>query len=482
MSTIAAISSPIGAGGIGIVRVSGKDALGIADAIFSFSSKSTQNITPSQSGDFSECKISQNWVPLYMNFGTFDAGDFCDKGYAVYFPAGRSYTGEDTVEFYLHGGVRIMQGALEALLKKGAVMAKNGEFTKRAFLNGRLSLADAEGVIDMINAESVAGVRAAYRLMQGNVSKSINDILDRLETLIATLEATLDYPDEMEDEVLPVLPSEIKSLLEAVNALISTAKSGKIAKYGINVALAGKANAGKSSLMNALLKEDRAIVTEIAGTTRDTVEDSFECDGVKINLIDTAGIRESDDIVENKGIERARKAFDGADVILHVIDTTSAESDDIDFGDALVFDVYNKCDILPSINLLKGVLDELKACNGGEIVPTFDKETVGNAKVNKVFVVSAKTGEGVDELAHAISALYKEDKVEGGEIITSARHVSALYQAQNALKNAIVSLGDTIDCTLIDLREAYDVLGEITGKTATEDVVDSIFSRFCVGK
>lgn len=450
MSTIAAISSPIGAGGIGIVRVSGKDALGIADAIFSFSRKNTSKDT--QSCDAK--KTTQNWVPLYMNFGTFDAGDFCDKGYAVYFPAGRSYTGEDTVEFYLHGGVRIMQGALDALLKNGAVMAKNGEFTKRAFLNGRLSLADAEGVIDMINAESVAGVRAAYRLMQGNVSKSINIILERLETLIATLEATLDYPDEMEDEVLPILPSEVKSLLDEVDKLIASSRAGRLAKHGINVALAGNANAGKSSLMNAFLKEDRAIVTEIAGTTRDTIEDSFECEGVRINLVDTAGIRQSNDKVENIGIERARRAFDGADVILHIIDTTSNEEQNIEFGDRLVFTVYNKCD-----------------------VSHFEKECGDNE-----FLISAKSGEGVDELAHKIAKLFGESNTQGGEIITSNRHVSALYQAQTALKNAILSLDDTIDCTLIDLREAYDALGEITGKTATEDVVNSIFSRFCVGK
>ncbi len=455
MSTIAAISSPIGAGGIGIVRVSGEEALRIADAIFYFAHPKAQ----ADCADFPVEGVRQYWQPFMMNYGTFNATDFCDKGYAVYFPAKRAYTGEDTVEFYLHGGVRIMQGALDTLLQNGAVMAKNGEFTKRAFLNGRLSLADAEGVIDMIQAESIAGVKAAYRLMQGDVSRRINEICERLETIIATLEATLDYPDEMEDEVLPVLPEEVSSVLDAVNALIATAKSGKIAKYGINVALAGRANAGKSSLMNALLKEDRAIVTEIAGTTRDTVEDSFECDGVKINLIDTAGIRNSDDIVENKGIERARKAFDGADVILHVIDASSADDDGIALDGAVVFDVFNKCDIASK--------DALNA----------DKNSQ-----NKKFYISAKTGEGVDDLAHAISDLYRENKVEGGEIITSQRHVSALYQAKTALESAIASLNDTVDCTLIDLRNAYNALGEITGKTATEDVVDGIFSRFCVGK
>ena len=443
------------------MRVSGKDALTIADAVFIFAHKNARKDGDFAHNDSSEpvganekSDVRQEWKPLYMNFGTFDAGDFQDKGYAVYFPAGRSYTGEDTVEFYLHGGVRILQGALDALLRHGAVMAKNGEFTKRAFLNGRLSLADAEGVIDMINAESVAGVKAAYRLMQGNVSKCIDLILEKLGVLIATLEATLDYPDEMEDEVLPSLSDSVEEILDDVNKLISTARSGRIAKHGINVVLAGNTNAGKSSLMNALLKEDRAIVTDIAGTTRDTIEDSFECDGVKINLVDTAGIRQSDDVVEAKGIERAKRAFEGADVILHVVDTTAPDDDGKDFGDKTVFEVYNKCD-----------------------VSHFDKKCGKNK-----FEISAKTGEGVDKLAHAIAALYKQSKVGDGEIITSQRHISALYEAKTALESAIESLDDTIDCTLIDLRRAYDALGEITGKTATQDVVNSIFSRFCVGK
>ena len=448
MSTIAAISSPIGAGGIGIVRVSGEDALKIADAIFNFAHKTGRD-------DLKNTR--QIWRPLFMNFGTFDAGNFKDVGYAVYFPAQNAYTGEDTVEFYLHGGVRIMRGALEALLTSGAVMAKNGEFTKRAFLNGRLSLADAEGVIDMINAESAAGLRAAYRLMEGDVAKRINDILARLETFMATIEATLDYPDEMEDEVLPSIEKNLKEILGKVEDLIASAKNGKIAKYGLNVALAGNPNAGKSSLMNALLKDNRAIVTPVAGTTRDTVEDSFEYDGVKITLVDTAGIRESDDLVESEGIERAKRAIDSADVVLHVIDSTSNDKDDIDFDGKLVFDIYNQCD-------LSGL------------------KSVQNRNGRQAYLVSAKTGEGIEKIAQDIAALFKENKVEGGELITSTRHISALYQAKSALESAIVSKDATLDILLIDLSNAYNALGEITGRTATEDVVDSIFSRFCVGK
>ena len=433
------------------MRVSGENALKIADAIFNFAHKTEAD---------EKRHTRQLWQPLYMHFGTFDAEDFKDVGYAVYFPAKQAYTGEDTVEFYLHGGVRIMQGALDALLKNGAVMAKNGEFTKRAFLNGRLSLADAEGVIDMINAESAAGLRAAYRLMEGDVARRINAILDKLETLIATIEATLDYPDEMEDEVMPNLESNIKEILTDVDDLLASAKNGKIAKYGLTVALAGNPNAGKSSLMNALLKENRAIVTPIAGTTRDTVEDSFEYDGVKITLVDTAGLRDSDDLVESEGIKRAKKAIESADVVLHVIDGAAGSRESEDFEGKLVFEVFNKCDLLSANNL-----NELK-----------------NNAHGRAFFVSAKTGEGVENVAKEIASLFRENKVEGGELITSKRHVSALYEAKRALESAALQKDVTLDLLLVDLSNAYNALGEITGKTATEDVVDSIFSRFCVGK
>lgn len=446
MKTIAAISSPIGAGGIGIVRVSGNDALGIADAIFNFGKEASRVRARGQN-------IIQHWEPLKMNFGTFVAEDFCDRGYAVYFPAAQAYTGEDTVEFYLHGGVRIMRGALDALIAEGASLAEHGEFTKRAFLAGRLTLADAEGVIDMINADSAAALRAAYRLMDGNVARAVNEVFEELQTVIAGLEATLDYPEETEDEVLPSLESSIDECLKKVNGLLNSASRGRIVKHGINAVLAGGVNAGKSSLMNAMLKEERAIVADIAGTTRDTVEDSFEYDGVRINLVDTAGIRESDDSIEAQGVARARKAIDGADIILHVIDKTNPSPDEPDFYGKRVFTVFNKCDV------------------AGFAIP----------RMAYTFGVSAKTGEGVEALVRAICELYSEGSA-GGELITNERHISALTAAKRALENAKNSLCYTADCTLIDLRSAYDELGQITGKTATEDIVDEIFSKFCVGK
>lgn len=446
MKTIAAISSPIGAGGIGIVRVSGNDALGIADAIFNFGKQTSRVRTCGQS-------ILQKWEPLKMHFGTFVAKDFCDRGYAVYFPAAQAYTGEDTVEFYLHGGVRIMQGALNTLLEEGAVLAEHGEFTKRAFMSGRLSLADAEGVIDMINADSSAGLRAAYRLMDGRVAGAVDVIFKQLEDVIAGLEATLDYPDETEDEVLPPLAGEIDDCISKINALLATAAQGRIAKHGINVVLAGSVNAGKSSLMNAMLKKERAIVADVAGTTRDTVEDSLEYNGVRINLVDTAGLRDSDDVVESQGVVRAKRAVEGADIVLHVIDKTAPCDDGLDFYGKKVFTVFNKCDI------------------GGFAIP----------RIAYAFAVSAKTGEGVDSLINAIASTYSE-RSGGGELITNERHISALLSAKRALESAKQGLAYTVDCTLIDLRQAYDALGQITGKTATEDIVNAIFSKFCVGK
>lgn len=443
MSTIAAVSTPVGAGGIGILRVSGEDAIAVADAIFISGDKSAGETLRAN--------------PRKMVFGTFGAEDFCDKGYAVYFPAREAYTGEDTVEFYLHGGVRVMRGALDAALRHGAVMAKRGEFTLRAYLAGRMSLADAEGVADMINAESAAALRAAYRQMEGSLTRAVDAVLDELLDIMSGLEAVLDYPEETEDEVLPPLEGRVRAVLGRVDALLATAATGDMAKHGVTAVLAGKPNAGKSSLMNALLGRDRAIVTDIPGTTRDILEGSVECDGVKINIVDTAGLRESADRVESEGVRRALDAAQHADVVLYVLDTTAPDGEDWeapDFGGTRVFTVRNKCDLTSF------------AC----------------PRMYGCFAVSAKDGTGVDGLLHAVAALYREGETADGEVITSERHKDALYRAKRAFESAVLQINATTDCVLIDLREAYDALGEITGRTASEDVVNDIFDKFCVGK
>ncbi|MBR7162742.1 MAG: tRNA uridine-5-carboxymethylaminomethyl(34) synthesis GTPase MnmE [Clostridia bacterium] len=439
MKTIVAISTPIGAGGIGIVRISGKDVRKIADAVFFKKGQGVGQI------------LLEN--PLKMIFGTFNGIDFNDKGYTVFFPENKSFTGEDTVEFYLHGGVRIMKGAVEVILSHGAVPAEAGEFTKRAYLNGRMSLSDAEGVADMIHAESTAGIRAAYRMMQGGVADKVNGIMDDLLTVLATLEASLDYPDEMEDEVMPALDNVLPSILERVEILAKSFYMGRIAKYGVDVVIAGEPNVGKSSLLNALVGENRAIVTDIAGTTRDTVTARAEVGGVLINLTDTAGLRESDDVVEAIGVEKARKAIEGADVVLYVLDGTKDLKPDQITTTGKVYYVYNKC----------------------------DKQGFSAPEGENIFIVSAVSGQGIGDLASAIASVYEEGTIDG-DLITSQRHVSALKSAILAIQSAVSNKTDTIDCVLIDLREAYNHLGEITGATATEDIVDNIFSKFCVGK
>ena len=443
MKTIVAISSAIGTGGIGIVRMSGDDVLNIAKKVF----------------EFKKSNINLEVYPMQMHFGTFIGLDFKDKGYICYFPEEKAFTGEPTIEFYLHGGMRIMKGAVDKIIKEGARMAQAGEFTKRAYINGRMNLSDAEGVGEMITSQSAAGLRAAYRLMTGSVGRKIDEISSRLVALISALEASLDYPDEMEDEVMPALHTEIPQILKSVQDLIFTARSGRMAKNGISVAIAGHVNAGKSSLLNALLGTDRAIVTDIPGTTRDTIEASIEVDGVLVNLVDTAGLRKTKEQVEEIGIERAKSAIENADLVLYVIDSTSAETyPELEklLENKTTYRIYNKTDS--------------------------DKCLSMPAESENVFHVSAKTGDGIVQLKHAIVQLYTAGLIDGGEIITSQRHLDALKRTEEALLSANNNIEATVDLILVDLREALNTLGEINGKTATEDVVDSIFKNFCVGK
>lgn len=437
--TIYAISTPLGKGGIGIIRISGNLSVETAGRVFE--ARGTANTAE---------KLANN--PMKLIFGFFHAEDFDDKGYAVYIPESVSYTGEDTVELYPHGGIRIMTGIMDALRADGVRPAEAGEFTLRAYLGGKMSLADAEGVADMINATSAAGIRAAYRLMQGGLAEKINGIKSELLDAIATLEASLDYPDETEDEIPPALDVVIPSVNEKINALVKTSRRGRIAKCGVNVVIAGAPNVGKSSLLNAILGENRAIVTEVAGTTRDTVTGSAEIKGVLFNFSDTAGLRDSEDKVESIGIARAREAVEGADVVIQVLDATGEKSIIGLPKDRVSITVYNKCDLF------------CPKAEQGE------------------FILSAKTGQGVDTLVSALGDMFLSGDIESGDVLTSERHISALYRAKSALESAIQHKNSSIDCVLIDLRESYDALGEITGDTATEDIVSAIFEKFCVGK
>ncbi|MGI6701949.1 MAG: tRNA uridine-5-carboxymethylaminomethyl(34) synthesis GTPase MnmE [Christensenellales bacterium] len=431
MRTIAAISTPYDTGAIGIIRMSGSESVKIADKLFNFSEKSFRKATPRM-----------------MYLGEIKTDSFSEKCYGVYFKAPKSYTGEDMVEFYCHGGMALLNGVLKLLIDAGASPAENGEFTKRAFLNGKIDLAGAEGVVDMINAESEAAINAAYRLMSGKLSAEIKELTGALLEAISGLEASLDYPEELEEDTRARGGEIIQSALRRLYKLRDTADSGRMIKYGINVAIIGLPNAGKSSLLNALLKEDRAIVSAIPGTTRDTVSESIIIGGNKINFVDTAGIRESADDIEKLGVERTYRAIEGADIIINVVDATTGVNVYKDFNKPTIT-VYNKCDIAAALE------DKLK--------------------------ISAKTGEGMDKLLEALTEMSKV-KSKGGEIITNTRHLDAVKRAIEYLERAICEYDAPTDCILIDIKAAYGALGEIDGSTASDRIIDDIFSRFCVGK
>lgn len=442
-STVAAIATPLSAGAVGIVRLSGEEALKIASECF------TTTLLPS----FTHAE------PYRMYLGKFNAEGFSDRCLAVYFKSPHSFTGEDVVEFQCHGGVRLMEEVLKSVISHGAVIADKGEFTKRAFLNGKFSLAQAEGVAEMIMSENIAALNAGYRMLKGNLSSQVRGMLDTILDLTASLEASLDYPDELEEEVKQLSTEVLGKLYIDVKTLLKSASKGRIVKSGINIAIVGAPNIGKSSLLNALLGKDRAIVTDIAGTTRDTLEERIEVNGVFLNFIDTAGIRQTSDYVEQLGIDKAYSSAENADIVLFMLDASGEMSNEdmaleARLKDKRVLKVYNKSDmgILPSNN--DGI------------------------------AISALNGTNIDLLLDKIVSYFMSGEVDtSGEILTNLRHIDAVERALDSIKSATYNVEDApIECTLIDLHAAYSALGEITGDTASEDVIDRIFTKFCLGK
>ena len=436
MDTIAAISTPLGAGAIGIVRVSGEQALSLALRFFTSS----------------RIKSESDVMPNRLGLGTFFDGSVREKCMMVYFKAPKSYTGEDMVEFHVHGGTYLAGRVLESLLGAGARLAAPGEFTRRAFLAGKLSLDEAEGVAAMINAESEAELREAYSLMSGRFDERIDRLIEELTKVLSTMEASLDYPEEMADEADDSM-ERANAVREEMRALADSYKAGKLIKGGITVAIVGKTNVGKSSLLNRLLGYSRAIVSDVHGTTRDVVGESIVHKGVKINLQDTAGLRETGDTVESIGIERSLAAAKGADVVLYVVE--AGQVDESEWADIRAFSkkvllVNNKIDIY-------GVTDQ-------------------------GFNVSAKTGEGVDVLLDEILRVTVGDG-RASETLTEERHADCVRRALRSLEEAIAAFREAnTECVLVDLRESIDALYEIGGGSATERVINDVFSRFCVGK
>lgn len=448
-STIAAISTPVGVGGISVIRVSGKEAKNIASKVFT-----ALNIK-----DF---KIE----PRKMYLGDFKAENFNEKCMMVWFKAPNSYTGEDVVEFQCHGGTVIAKGVLDALVNHGAQLAGPGEFTKRAFINGKLTLDEAEGVMDMINAESESEVRAGYNLLKGNLSKEINQLQTELTKMIAKIEVVLDYPEndyeEQTSQETEVMLEEIRAKL---NAILKTSNTGAIVKNGSKILILGKPNVGKSSLLNAILNYDRAIVTSIKGTTRDILEETYTYKGVKFILTDTAGLRDAEDEVEKIGVERAKEAINYADVILLVLDSANElEAEDkeiLDFvDDKNTIVVKNKTDLGNALDL-------------------------SNYHFKHVVEVSALNKKGVEELKQTIfDMVIDENIINSNLMVTNMRHVEAIKKALNYVSDCVngINMGVTLDVVSIDLKNLWMALGEITGNNNNEEIINEIFSGFCVGK
>ncbi len=452
--TIAAISTgTMGSGGIGIVRISGSESIEIADRIFVGKNK------------LSECESHT------IQYGkiVWD-GNVIDEVLVMIMRGPRSYTREDVIEINCHGGIYVTNKVLEACIKAGASPAEPGEFTKRAFLNGRIDLSQAEAVIDVINAKNEYALKASMGQLGGNLSQRIVDIRSEVINKIAYIEAALDDPEHISleqygDKLLII----VDNLVDKVDKLLKTFDNGRLMKQGIETVILGKPNAGKSSLLNVLSKEERAIVTEIAGTTRDIIEEQINLDGILLNLIDTAGIRNTADIVEKIGVDRAINIAENADLIIYVVDSSTS----LDENDKKIFQIVNKKNTIVLLN--KSDLDSV--IMEEEIRQEIDAPLVRT---------STKNQEGIEELTALIKKMFFEGKVDFNDevYLSSLRQKNALEEAKQSLllvKRSILD-GMPEDFFTIDLMNAYECLGKIIGESVEDDLVNEIFAKFCMGK
>ena len=454
--TIAAIATAMGNSGIGIVRISGDEAIAVADRVFK-----TKNGKKKLAGEKSHT----------IHYGFICDGDeIIDEVLVMLMRGPRSFTAEDTVEIDCHGGMLVTRKILETVLKAGARIAEPGEFTKRAFLNGRIDLSQAEAVIDVINSKNEYALRSSVEQLRGSVSKKIKELREKILYEIAFIESALDDPEHISldgyrDKLYGVAEEAEKELTK----LIRSSSNGRVISEGIKTVILGKPNAGKSSLMNVLVGEDRAIVTDIAGTTRDILEEHISLQGISLNIVDTAGIRNTDDVVEKIGVSRAMDAAEDADLIIYVVDG----SRDLDENDR---------QIMNFIHDRKAVV----LLNKSDLEPVVSVEEITEASGHPVIAVSTKEETGIDRLEEEIKSMFYEGEIDFNDqvMITNVRHAKALKEALESIRMVKQSIEEGMpeDFYSIDLMNAYEKLGLIVGESVEDDLVNEIFSKFCMGK
>lgn len=454
--TIAAIATAMTSSGIGIIRISGEEAFSIISKIFRPKNKE-KNI------------MEQPTYTIHYGF-VYDEEEMLDEVLVLLMKGPHSYTAEDTVEIDCHGGVFVMRRILETVLKNGARPAEPGEFTKRAFLNGRMDLSQAEAVIDVIQAKNEMALKSSVSQLKGSVCLKIRNLREEILYEIAFIESALDDPEHISLEGYPEkLSKTVHKILKEVENLLQTCDNGRILKEGIKTVILGKPNAGKSSLLNVLLQEERAIVTDIAGTTRDILEEQLQLKGITLNILDTAGIRYTEDLVEQIGVTRAREQAKDADLILYVADSSCP----LDESDEEILDILRE---KRAIVLL----------NKSDLKPVVTVDDMKEKTTHPVIVISVKEKEGIQKLEEKIQELFFQGKVTFNDeiVITNVRHKNALMQADKSLSMVLSSIEDGMpeDFYSIDLMDAYISLGSIIGEEVGEDLVNEIFSKFCTGK
>ncbi|MBP2642342.1 MAG: mnmE 1 [Firmicutes bacterium] len=456
--TISAIATAVGDGGIGIIRISGIEAVHVADTLF----RSVRNSRVSE--------ITSH-VATFGHIYDPVSKEIVDEVLLLVMRAPRSYTREDVVEIHCHGGALPLKRVLDLTIRAGARMAQPGEFTKRAFLNGRMDLSQAEAVIDIIRSKTEASLKMSVGHLTGVFSGKISAVRQELLRLIAHLEAAIDFPeDDIEAIASADVADSVTLLIQEITNILGTAQAGRILRDGLKTVIIGKPNVGKSSLLNALLREKRAIVTDIPGTTRDIIEEYCNIDGVPLRIIDTAGIRETSDIVEKMGVEKAWEMLEQADVALLILDASMPLTQD----DREIIDLIQKRKCIVLIN--KSDLTEVLEV----------KEVRDKLPDKPVISISVLHGIGLEQVSQAIKDLVYSGQVSQGEaaFVNNIRHVDILEKTKSSLEEVMKTISNAMppDCIVIDLRAAWQKLGEITGETVNEDIIDQIFSQFCIGK